>query len=806
MQKLLFTTMLWCSGLGMLGAQVTSSLKVVNDQGQALAGAVLWVPSQQVGAVSDSAGVLVLPALPAGRYGVSISYLGYRPYLDTLNWGGTLLPQITLEPGNYPIETWLVRGTRAGALTPMTYLNLSRAQIAANNLGQDLPYLLQWTPSIVVTSDAGNGIGYTGLRIRGTDPTRINVTINGIPLNDAESQGVFWVNLPDFASSVGDIQIQRGVGASTNGPGAFGATINLNTNTFKEKAYATAQATLGSFGTLKTNLQFGSGKFGPGFTLDGRVSRIVSEGYIDRARANLRSFFLSGAWVGAKNLLRLNVFSGHEVTYQAWYGVPAELADDWATRTTNLAGTEKPGEPYDNEVDDYRQTHYQLLYAQQLGQHWQFNGAVHYTRGQGFFEQYKADQALGAYLLPPVLRDGVEQPTDLVRQLWLANDFFGGIYTLHYHRSRWNLTLGGGWNRYLGEQFGRLPWIEGSTAPAGFRYYDNDSRKTDFNIYAKAQYSFAAQWHLYVDLQWRQWHYRVLGPDAFQRPLNIAANAGFWNPKMGLLFQPQPNESFYASLAVANREPNRDDFVNGLNGATPRPERLYDGELGWKKQLSWANWELTAYYLYYRDQLALSGNLNEVGSGLRINIDRSYRLGLEGAGKIGWKQWALEGNFNWSRNRVQAFTERQDVFDENFNALGAVSIDHVQTALAFSPPWVGGAAISWQLGQSKRWLAGGRLEASWWWRSVARQYLDNTSDPANIIPAYNYQDLRLGWTRSGRGQQVLKLSAWVQNFWNARYASNGWSYRYQLGGQTVLDRGLYPQAGRNFLLAIELGF
>ena len=660
----------------------------------------------------------------------------------------------------------------------------------------------------MVTSDAGTGFGYTGIRIRGTDPTRINVTINGIPLNDSESQGVFWVDLPDFISSADDVQIQRGVGTSTNGAGAFGATINLSTTQMRPDAYARVTGSAGSFNTLKTNVQFGTGHIKDRFAVEGRLSRITSDGYIDRAEADLRSYFLSASYLGDKSRLHANVFSGHEITYQAWYGVPPELLSDPETRTFNPAGTEKPGTPHEDEVDNYRQTHAQLMYNWQVADEWDLNLSGHYTRGKGFFEQYKAGESFSSYGLEPVRLGGETfETTDLIRRLWLDNDFYGLTYSAIYQPlgERFDLTLGGGYNIYEGAHFGEIIWAElALNIDQGMRYYDNDATKTDFNTFAKVNYRLAGRWNAFADLQYRRVFYEFLG---FNRRLESVvqdAELHFFNPKLGLSRELGDRGLIYASFAVANREPNRNDFVNTTPAERPEPEHLYNTELGFRKSWTHAALGANLYHMYYRDQLALNGQINDVGEYTRVNIDKSYRLGIElvGGGRLA-PGLEFNGNLTLSRNKVNAFTEFVDVYDEDFNYLGQEQISRENTDLAFSPSVISGSELTYSL---LREMEDHQLDISWLTKYVSRQYIDNTSDEDNAIDPYTFTDLRLRYRLRLREGPELALTLLARNIFNALYEANAWSYRYVFAGQTVLDQGFFPQAGRNFLVGLSAEF
>lgn len=786
---------------------------VVTDQhGQVLEGANIWISELRKGGASDAQGNFSLAGLPTGVFTLEVSFVGFSNYKQVVS-----VPQqgadlhISLEDFSYQVDALVVQGTRARRETPMTFQNLTRKELQVNNLGQDLPFLLQWTPSVVVTSDAGTGVGYTGIRIRGTDPTRINVTINGVPLNDAESQSVYWVNMPDFGSSISDVQIQRGVGASTNGAGAFGATINLNTARVNHDPYAAVSGTYGSFNTWKRNVEFGTGLLGQKFTLDGRLSRITSDGYIDRARADLNAWFVSAAMVGRKNLLRFNVFSGHEVTYQAWYGVPADLLNNWSTRTFNPAGGEKPGEPYENEEDNYRQTHYQLLYNQQLHPNWNLNMALHYTQGAGYYEQYKADEDFADYGVAPVFIDGHVQQTDLVRRLWLDNDFYGGVYSLRYARNGMDFVWGGGIHQYTGAHFGELVWMEyaGNSLP-GQHYYDNDGQKSDFNSYARLTLPLATHWSTYGDIQLRQVNYQFVGYDNDGRNVSQTDRLTFFNPKAGITFTPNASESVYASFAVAQREPNRDDYVASTPESRPRPERLYDTEVGYRRTSKTTSWEATFYYMYYRDQLALNGQINEVGAYTRVNVDKSFRTGIELVGA--WqpaRKWKLQANATVSQNKIIALDDYLDEYvtdpgSGEVNWEGQHVVARTHTDLAFSPDLIAGADCTVQPFAGAGWLEKRELELSWQSRYVGRQFIDNASDPLNALAPYSFTNLRLRYAGNPSEKGRIELTLLLQNVFKARYASNAWSYRYRYDGATYVDQGFFPQAGRHFLLGLTV--
>jgi iron complex outermembrane receptor protein len=792
----------------LLGAQHTFTGRVVATDGQALVGANVYLLDAALGASTGVDGTFSIADLPAGKHRLRISYVGYGSIDDEIS-----LPQaepfsFSLELSSFSTGMAIVSATRADERTPMTYTNLSREEIATNNLGQDMPFLLRWTPSTVVTSDAGTGVGYTGIWVRGSDPTRVNVTINGIPLNDAESQGVFWVNMPDFASSVQDLQLQRGVGTSTNGAGAFGATLNLNTSYVAPEAYVSTDLTAGSFNTFKRTLRLGTGLLENGFFADARLSRINSDGYIDRATADLEAWYLAGGWMNDQTSIRLVAFGGHEVTYQAWNGVDASLVDDPVLRRSNTAGTEKAGDPYDREVDDYQQTHYQLLFNHEFNPQWRLNLAGHYTVGMGYFEQYKADEDHADYDLSyPLIGGDTVRTTDLIRRRWLDNDFYGATYSLHYNDSQDLLrsTIGGGYHIYQNNHFGEVIWARfASDSEIRDRYYDNDATKADFNIFWKTSYNWDDRWFPYLDLQFRRVDYDFLGIDNELNPVDQSASLNFFNPKAGIQFQPNSRTQAYASFAVANREPNRNDFVGSTPANRPRAERLYNLELGVEQQWSKSAVQANLYYMYYRDQLVLNGQINDVGELLRTNVDRSYRLGLElVAGTELAPGLSLQGNATVSRNKVVEFVEFVDEYDADFNWIGQERVMRQETDLAFSPNFLAGAELRYQLfRQQKKHDLSIALRGKY----VGERFLDNSSDPANALDAYFFSDWQLQYTLTPTWAKALRLNVQVLNWLDNLYESNGWSYRYFLDGEETLLQGLYPQAGRQLMVGLGVDF
>jgi iron complex outermembrane recepter protein len=795
----------------------------ISDQtsGEVLTGANVYLENTWQVAISDWQGNFVLNKLKAGNYTLNVSFVGYEKFTQVIQLTDNQELNIQLKPSNFIADEVVVQATRATENTGMVFTNLDKKEIAKQNLGQDLPILLNFTPSVVTTSDAGAGVGYTGIRIRGSDPTRTNVTINGIPLNDAESQGVFWVNMPDFASSVASIQIQRGVGTSTNGAGAFGATMNLQTNQFNADAYAEVNNSYGSFNTWKHTAMLGTGLLKGKFTLDGRISRITSDGFIDRASSELKSFYVSGAYLGKKSMVRLNVFSGAERTYQAWNGVPeARLRGDIAgmqdfilrnsldnADAQNLLNSNNRTYnfyTYDNQVDNYQQDHYQFFYNLEISKKWNLNTALHYTRGRGYFEEYRKNDALADYGIAPVVIDNQTISTsDLIRRRWLDNHFFGGVYSLNYTGNRWQLTWGGGWNRYLGGHFGEVIWARfASTSEIRQRYYDNEAQKNDFNTYFKAFYQFNARLTGFVDLQYRNVRYAFVGKavDALgARDVGQTANLNFFNPKIGLNYQLNPQQNVYASASVGHREPNRDDFTQSTAQSRPRAERLYDLEAGYRFNSTKLAFQANYFWMIYHNQLVLTGEVNDVGAYIRSNIDRSYRMGLELE-----LRYKITKNLDWninttlSRNKIQDFREFVDSYDANFEYIGQEINAFQNRDIAFSPNWIVGSQLEYRVGKN--------FSLALLSKYVSKQYLDNTQNENRRLDAFMTQDIRLTYQLKPKFLEQINLSLLVNNILNEKYESNGYTFGYLVDNQRVVENFYYPQAGTNFLLAVGIRF
>ena len=668
------------------------------------------------------------------------------------------------------LDDVLVSAVRVTTKTPVTFSNMDKKEIKFRNLGQDIPVLMNYLPSVVTTSDAGGGIGYTGIRVRGSDATRVNVTINGIPYNDSESQGTFWVNMPDFASSVESLQLQRGVGTSTNGSGAFGASLNMLTDNYASKPTGEISSSYGSFNSNKNTVKFSTGLLNDHFELAGRLSTIKSDGYIDRASSDLKSYFLQGTYVGKTTLIKALVFGGTEKTYQSWNGIDAEKLN--SDRTYNSAGeyTDEFGDTryYDNETDNYQQDHYQLHWSESISDKWSTNLAFHYTKGKGYYENYKEDADMADYGLLPV---GAVTTTDLVRQKWLDNDFYGTTFSVKYKEEKLDVILGGGWNKYEGDHYGKVIWARyASQSELGDHYYDDYSAKTDGNIFAKANYQFTDKLSFYGDLQYRRVTYKANSAETGL----VDDTFNFFNPKAGLNFEINSKNTLYFSYARANREPNRTDY----EGGNVKPEKLNDFELGWRFNSEKFQLNSNFYYMGYKDQLILTGRLDDVGAPIRSNTDKSYRLGFEVDATISLSEkFILRPNFTLSSNKnVDLAVEGQY---------------YGTTKIAYSPEVIAGNIIVYSPIQS--------LHISLLQKFVGEQYMNNIELPEAKLADYFVNDLNVSYEIKPKSIfKSIMITGLVNNILDKKYVSNGamWDiYPYY-----------YPQAGINFLAGLTLKF
>jgi iron complex outermembrane receptor protein len=682
------------------------------------------------------------------------------------------------------IEEVLISGVRAKDKNPITFTNVSKTQIAPRNLGQDIPILLNYLPSVVTTTDAGAGIGYTYMRVRGSDGSRINVTLNGVPFNDSESQGTFFVNLPDFASSLESIQLQRGVGTSTSGAGAFGASLNLQTKAAQQNSYAEIANSIGSFGTRKHTLAFGTGLH-KNFEMNARISKIKSDGFIDRASSDLFGYYFDANYITKNTIIKAIAFGGKEKTYQAWNGLEDEekLKND---RTYNSAGqyTDEFGNTqfYDDETDNYWQNHFQLHWNEKLTSKWQSNLALHYTLGKGYFEQYREDELFSDYVLPDF---NGNTSTDLVRKRWLDNVFFGTTFSLNYKTEKTDVIIGGAANKYQGKHFGEVVWTQ-YYVPNSNKYYDNFGNKNDVNFYSKASQQLG-KFNVFADLQYRMVFYQA-NSIKFN---DVNDTFRFFNPKAGITYTLNQASSIYGYFGIANKEPRRDDYESG----SIKPERLQDYELGYKFKNKKTSLNINAFYMRYKNQLVATGALNDVGSPVFENSGKSYRAGIEieGAIKIIPKVM-LQPNLTLSTNKNEDFYFERDGVLTNLG----------NTNIAYSPNMVIGNALTYSPINT--------LQISLLTKYVGKQYMGNIDAEKSILPDYSTSDLNINYEwKINKGIKSIVFSGLINNIFDRTYESNGYFYTYNdnwsgPGISTIEGVGFYPQAGINFLAGINLKF
>ena len=774
-------------------AQHTVRGTVTNDAGERLElASVFVVGSTEFAAVTDGSGYFEINNLPAGEYVFKCTYVGYDAVSQSLIVDRDRSLNINLEGAIYGLDDIEIISNRVGEDPVFSYVDVTREEIDVQNLGRDIPYLLRLTPSVVVTSDAGTGIGYTGIRVRGTDPSRVNVTINGIALNDSESQGVFWVNMPDFASSVDNIQVQRGVGPSTNGAGAFGATLSLNTMGTKVKPGVVIDGTVGAFGTQKLTVGLNSGIIADKYTVDARYSNIQSDGYIDRASADLKSYYVSAARVTEKSSLRFITFSGDERTYQSWYGTPqAALYGTEEERRANFY-------TYENQVDDYGQDHYQLHYSLQATDSWVTKLSAHYTRGAGFFEEYKDGEDLGDYLLDPIQVGGdFIDNTDLVRRRWLDNDYYGLLWANALEVSpKLNLQFGAAASQYLGDHYGNVidfPLIE-AQPDNEFDYYFSDATKNDINAYAKANYKVGEKLSLFGDLQLRTVSYETQGTDNDQTAIDVSADYTFFNPKLGLNYKVSDKAELYASFAVANREPDRSDFIDNPLETRPEHETLYNTEIGYRRSGNGYTFGINVYNMSYNNQLVPNGQLNDAGSGLRVNVDNSYRRGIEAIfGTQLTDRMTWDANITLSRNKIENFTE---VIYDYTTGFDVVEFEYENTNISYSPEAVWASMFTYEFDYG--------LSALLNTKYVGTQNLDNTGRGSRSLAAYLVNDFGINYNKR-IGAMDAQLQFMVYNLLDQKYSANGYTFSY-IVGELITENFFYPQAGRHAMVRLKLSF
>ncbi len=694
------------------------------------------------------------------------------------------------------LEVVIVKSVRVEADSPITHSNLEKETLEKRNLGQDIPYMLNYLPSVVTTSDAGAGIGYTYIRVRGSDASRVNVTLNGIPFNDAESQGTFWVNLPDFTSSVQSLQLQRGVGTSTNGSGAFGASLNLLTDAVSEKAYGEIANSFGSYNTRKHNVKFSTGIISDHFEIAGRLSTIQSDGYIDRARSDLKSYFLQGAFVDHNTLIKAITFGGREETYQAWNGIDKETLE--SNRTANFAGsyTDEEGNQqyYNNEVDNYSQDHYQLVWNQRYNNNWSSNVAFNYTYGRGYFEQYKEDEDFDFYDFTPIEIGGdTINTTDLIRRRWLDNNFYALSTNVNYKNNKIDVRAGAFYSKYDGDHFGEVIWARyASAGEIRDRYYFGNGDKSEFTIFTKATWLINDHWSIFGDLQERIVVYKTSGLTSDREPLEIDENFSFFNPKAGVSFKANTKNQLYASYGRASREPRRSDFEQGIFTS----EKLDDFELGWRYASKALQVNSNLFYMHYRDQLVLTGAIDDVGAPIRATSGKSYRLGLEIDANI-----AVSSTIGFRPNLALSSNKNVDFVASRDGEL----VNLGNTNISFSPQVIAGNTIEYNPFKN--------FQVALLSKFVGEQYMGNIDSEVSKLDSFFINDLNVNYTLEKVPYvRAIHFSALINNIFNVKYVSNGFFFTFDDDFSdpgtitTVEGAGYYPQATTNFLVGATVKF
>jgi iron complex outermembrane recepter protein len=789
--------------LRLSGQEITG--KVTDENGNPLAGASVLIINSFLGTYANGDGTFYLKTSKEGRYTLECSFLGFKVARQEIELKTRISVNFTLIPKEIMTEEVIVSATRAGNKTPVTFTNIGHELIKSSNNGQDMPFLIGLTPSLVETSETGTGIGYTGLRIRGTDGSRINVTLDGIPLNDAESQQVFWVDLPDLASSVDNIQVQRGVGTSSNGSGAFGASINIETKSPDNLPFAEISSTIGSFGTYKNTVSAGTGLLTGKFAFQMRLSDLKSDGYIERTGVNNRSAYLSGLFISGRSRLKANLILGEEHTGISWWGVPKEMLS--INRKYNPAGeyTDESGniQYYGNESDNYKQNHFQLIYSLNINKNLFLHSAFHYTFGKGYYEEYREDQILSDYGLSPFYSGSITIfSTDLIRQKWMSNDFYGLVYSLDYKRDKFEAKLGGGLNSYLGDNYGKIIWMRysGSTEK-DYQWYLNHSVKSEINLYGKVNYKISEKINAFGDLNYRYIFYSLKGPDDDLRVLSEEHNFNFFNPKAGLFYTISTNQDAYFAVATANKEPTRSDYkeASGDNEATPRPEVLYDLEAGYNLRKDRAALGINLFGMLYKDQLVPTGELSNVGYPIMTNVERSYRMGIEISG--GLKPCRLINwniNMTLSTNRILDFTEYYTDHNTSDDSYNYKSLTLGKVDLAYSPSLITSSDLALNLSE--------KINLHLVTKYVGKQYFDNTMSKDRMLDPYLVNNLRIDFRIPVPKINSVDLQLYINNLLNNMYESNAYGGNWYEDGKENSWSYFFPQAGINFLVKLSLRF
>lgn len=747
------------------------------------------------GTISDEKGRFVLNLVPQENPKLKFSFVGFKSLTVSVN-AQKLNIEISLVSDDVLSDEVLVEAHRVSEKSSVAFTNIEKTELQSLNLGQDVPYLLNMTPSAVVTSDAGTGIGYTGIRIRGVDAARINVTINGIPWNDAESHGTYWVDLPDLASSIDNLQIQRGVGTSTNGPAAFGSTIDVQTTGFRLEPYAEVNSGFGSFNTKKNNAIIGTGLLSNGWSFDGRFSKITSDGYVDRGWSNLSSSFFTASYYGENSLLRFNLINGKETTYQSWYGVSeAQLKTD---RTFNYY-------TYDNQVDDYGQTHYQLFYSNKISEKLSLNVGLFQTKGAGYFEEYRPNENFSDYGLDNVvIKDSTITTTDLIRRKWLDNTLSGIIFSGDYQfAENVKFTFGGGFSDYKGKHFDEIIWAKyASNGNIRFRYDDNDAEKKDFNLFSKLNYNFTDDFSVFIDLQFRKINYEFLGFDNNLSQANQQVDLTFFNPKFGMNYEISNDLLAYGAFSVGSKEPTRDEYVNSTPTSRPSAEKLFDYEAGIRGAARNQNYSVNLFWMQYDNQLVLTGQINDVGNSIRTNVKNSYRAGIE----LEYSNRMVDG-LDWSQNLclmktgIKKFEEYLYEHDDENNYTGVSYVNSYENkSISFSPAFIYNSTLAYSVEN---------LKLSLLTKFVGKQYLDNTENDSRVLKSYFLNDISVNYNFNFLNLSFVKkieFSFLINNIFNQLYESNGYTLGYGYKGEIYYENYYYPQAGRNILFQASFSF
>jgi iron complex outermembrane receptor protein len=780
---------------------------VTDNEGEALPGANVVVNNTMLGVITNGEGEFVMALDAQKSYEITISFMGYKTHLLEVLPPFKERYDVRLETSSFIADEVVVTATRAGNRTPMAYENVEKEEITARNMGQDMGYLLSLTPSLVQSSESGTGIGYTNFRIRGSDPSRINITVDGIPLNDAESQQVFWVNMPSFSSSLSSIQVQRGVGTSTNGAAAFGASVNLQTETPSTKAYAEISSTFGSYHTWIHTVKAGTGLIKDRLSFDFRYSNLKSDGYVDYATSDNQSMQFSGNYFTKKGRIKAGVILGEQHTSISWWGVD-ELTLD-TNRTYNPAGqyVSPSGENlyYENQTDNYWQNHYHLVYSTKLTEQLLLNAAVFYVDGRGYYEQFKQDQAVADYYLPGiVVENDTITHTDLVRQKWLDNDFYGGVFSLVYSRDQLKLIGGGGINRYVGDHFGKIIWMRyAGDTEKDHEWYRNNADKWDGNLYLKANYQISRKLNLFGDLQYRYVNYLMEGidDDGYMRELDQEHRYNFFNPKLGAQLEINPGQVAYASFSIGNREPTRQNFkdATGDPEATPLPERLRDLELGYSFSSRTVAAQLNIYYMNYKNQLVPTGELSQDGYPIMTNVDKSYRAGVElsfGLQPFSFLEW--NASVTLSRNRIRDFVESYIDYDSD-TWEGAVSSRELGSVdLAYSPSVISSSDLVFHLAKA--------MDLHLISQYVSEQYFVNTMNEHMKLDSWFVNNLRLDYSFPVKKVGVVGLQFQVNNLFNTLYENNAYGGTWWEDGQEYYWSAYFPQATIHYLAKLSLRF